>query len=53
MPTAFTWAARRERELEAEVDALKAETVELNAEVGGLKERLWALEAKVRKGAGE
>jgi phage baseplate assembly protein V len=41
------------RELEAEVDQLKAQAVELNAEIVGLKNRLWALEAKVRKGAGE
>lgn len=39
-------AGSRERDLEAEVDQLKAEVV-------GLKDRLWALEAKVRKGAGE
>jgi phage baseplate assembly protein V len=41
-----TGSRERERDLEAEVDALKAE-------VAGLKDRLWALEAKVRKGAGE
>jgi phage baseplate assembly protein V len=46
-------AAKAERDLAAEVDQLKAETVELKAETVGLKERLWALEAKVRKGAGE
>jgi phage baseplate assembly protein V len=38
--------AKEERDLAAEVD-------QLNAEVAGLKERLWALEAKVRRGAGE
>ena len=39
-------ARKRERDLEVEVDELKAEVV-------GLKVRLWALEAKVRRGAGE
>jgi phage baseplate assembly protein V len=40
-------------ELAAEVEQLKAETAELKAETVGLKERLWALEAKVRRGEGE
>jgi phage baseplate assembly protein V len=39
-------SAKEERDLEAEVDQLKAEVL-------SLKERFFALEAKVRKGAGE
>jgi len=48
-----TGGRTREGELQAEVDQLKAETAELQAETVGLKERLWALEAKVRRTAGE
>jgi phage baseplate assembly protein V len=46
-------SAKEERDLAAEVDQLKAQAGELSAEIVGLKDRLWALEAKVRKGAGE
>lgn len=46
-------SAKEERDLESEVDQLKTETAELKAETIGLKERLWALEAKVRRGEGE